>query len=76
MCRWGDRTVLEEVDSPSADAVKTGRWEYHVIVDRGRMGVVKVEDLDALGTEGWELLTIVPGARENETNYFFKRPKA
>ncbi len=49
-------------------------WEYRMVADRGRMHRVTVDELNAFGKEGWELITIIPDPeREHVTNFFFKR---
>ena len=48
------------------------RWQYRVEVERGSLGP---RDLDALGAEGWELVSVRPAAGDADAmQWVFKRP--
>ncbi|MGE0702188.1 MAG: DUF4177 domain-containing protein [Hyphomicrobiaceae bacterium] len=47
------------------------QWEYaSILVD----GPASKETLDNLGSEGWELVSILQGRQTNQILYVFKRP--
>jgi hypothetical protein len=48
-------------------------WEYASILSDGP---ATKEVLDGLGTEGWELVTVIQGRQTNQLLYIFKRPTA
>ena len=59
-------------------------WEYKVISTYGPSQTnppPSVSQLDAVGTEGWELIEVragdfpKPGSSQVRTDYYFKRPK-
>jgi hypothetical protein len=41
-------------------------WEYRKCMDEG--------ELDALGRDGWELVSVLPGGTEGSAVFYFKRP--
>lgn len=47
------------------------RWRYHVLRTDSP---VTVDDLDALGADGWELVAAVPNPDEPTFSLIFKRP--
>jgi len=49
----------------------TRRWAYHVL---RADGPIETDQLDALGNEGWELVTAVPDRDSIAMILFFKRP--
>ena len=49
----------------------TATWEYHR-VQRSQGQSLTVEELNALGKEGWELVGISTGP--DESHFYFKRP--
>ena len=61
------------------------KWEYMTVV-RDDDSVLTAEQLNKLGDKGYELVAVVPLAREetlvgktrlrHSVHYFFKRPKA
>ncbi len=48
-------------------------WEYASILNDGP---AKKETLDALGAEGWELVSVLQGVQTMQLLYVFKRPAA
>jgi len=50
-------------------------WEYRIVVDRGRMHRVTIQELDQVGAQGWEMIHILKAGTESnpETIYMFKR---
>ncbi|MCA1634375.1 MAG: DUF4177 domain-containing protein [Acidobacteria bacterium] len=54
------------------------KWEYVARhVHTGQLTEDKIEvALNALGTEGWELVSVIYSHECLETVYFFKRPKS
>jgi hypothetical protein len=47
-------------------------WEYaSILVD----APASKEDLDKLGAQGWELVSVLQGRQTNQILYVFKRPK-
>ena len=52
------------------------KWEYRIISDRGRMHRVTMEELNDVGSEGWELVTLEKDTEQTGVlNFFFKRRK-
>ncbi|MCZ2110799.1 MAG: DUF4177 domain-containing protein [Dehalococcoidia bacterium] len=47
------------------------KWEYASILNDGP---APKPTLDALGQEGWELVTVLQGAQTLQLLYIFKRP--
>ena len=55
-------------------------WEYHVeiLLGKGEAGLDEAqEDLNKLGAQGWELVSVTPkmGAQDSYTFAYFKRPQ-
>ncbi len=59
-------------------------WEYKVITVYGTNDILppaSSNQLNRMGTEGWELITILPeqstrnGSQQRKAEYYFKRPK-
>ncbi len=48
-------------------------WEYCSMLSDGP---AKKDALDALGAEGWEMVSVLQGAQTMQLLYVFKRPKA
>ncbi len=48
-------------------------WEYCSMLNEGP---AKKDALDALGAEGWEMVSVLQGAQTMQLLYVFKRPKA
>jgi len=62
--------VAEEEDlGPQAEVA----WEYNVLIDLGRMGHVDERKLNALGHQGWELVSVFRESAESHTCFYFKR---
>lgn len=62
----------------SEEKAKEGvcKWEYNMVADRGRMHRVNIEELDELGSQGWELFALQPDLLASaQMNFYFKRPK-
>lgn len=49
------------------------KWEYASILNDGP---APKPTLDALGQDGWELVTVLQGAQTMQLLYVFKRPVA
>lgn len=47
------------------------RWTYHVVRPERH---IDIDQLDALGDEGWELVAAVPDRDTGTTSLIFKRP--
>lgn len=48
------------------------RWEYKIVVrDRSRDGGIGEEELNQLGSDGWELVGIL--SDDSMVSYYFKR---
>lgn len=68
--------MLEEVEDSGPVSGEALQWEYMLLADRGRMHHVDLDQLNKLGEEGWELVTIVEERRTQtpEIHFYFKRP--
>jgi len=79
-CGACGRTVLApeiqvELEEPPVElTMPEGAWEYLVVADRGRMGRVDQEKLNALGAERWELVSVYREHPDSHTVFYFKRP--
>ncbi|MDQ3539520.1 MAG: DUF4177 domain-containing protein [Chloroflexota bacterium] len=49
----------------------TRRWTYHVLRPKGSLDT---DQLDALGADGWELVSAVPDRDTGTPSLVFKRP--
>jgi hypothetical protein len=49
------------------------RWEYHEVVRDVSAGLLSEAELNALGSDGWELAGVVPTA--GEVHFYFKRER-
>ena len=67
--------MLEEVQDDVVEGAPQ-QWEYKMNADRGRMHHVDIDEINALGEDGWELLSIVFEVRLSppEVHFYFKRP--
>jgi hypothetical protein len=66
--------------SGGAQGSARGNWEYKVLTSYGGMSVATsdVSELNKLGAEGWELVTMQqsePGKSPQRTNYYLKRAR-
>ena len=59
------------------------KWEYKRFIKRfdwdaavsGQDELIAIEqELDSLGDEGWELVTVVPESKLQKQTFYFKRP--
>lgn len=71
-CHGGIIVGAPEEEHEEAKAVGV-TWEYNMLVDLGRMGAVDEKKLNALGQQGWELVSVFKPSHEEHTTYFFKR---
>jgi len=62
-------TVAEEELGPRAEVA----WEYHILIDLGRMGHVDEKKLNRMGHEGWELVSVFRESPEAHTCFYFRR---
>ena len=49
------------------------RWEYREVLREGATDLLSEAELDALGSEGWELTGIVSGG--DRVHFYFKRER-
>ena len=49
------------------------RWEYREVLREGGTDLLSEAELNALGSEGWELTGIVPGG--DRVHFYFKRER-
>lgn len=49
------------------------KWEYNQLVSSGLHALVTMKNINELGSQGWELISVV--LFEDELIYCFKRPK-
>lgn len=50
------------------------KWKYKVEVISQIKNIEKSVDLDALGSEGWELVTVANNQALAKLQFFFKKP--
>ena len=67
--------MLEEVENENAVPSGPPEWEYMMVADRGRMSHIDMDQLNTLGRDGWELITIIEEKRTQtpELQFYFKR---
>jgi len=49
-------------------------WE-HTFITRGRIEPINIDQINKLGQEGWEMITVLPADEYNLPTIFFKRKK-
>jgi len=69
-----ERVPQPIVSSDPQRMVRTVAWEYHQIAQPIGVPSVTAAELNALGADGWELVTVVNDNR-GALNFYFKRPK-
>lgn len=71
---FGEEDSLEKPQTPVVYVEGNPAWEYRLLVrDLGQSDVATEGELNPIGEEGWELVSIA--VHSNQFYYYFKRMK-